>query len=114
MARRPDTTHGHLAALAAFGLVGTSALVATHLPYDVTKPSTMLLLGEFAERAEPAPGKPWSEHSGDDFRPGPRWLAEETAPEFRLVAVEKTGREERAVYDLVIRGVSRKLMLVRR
>lgn len=114
MERRARTTKYQLVGVALAGLLGSAALAALHLPYDLTKPSTIALLGEFAERVEPGPGKEWAKRPADGFKPGPRWLAESPPPDFRLDSVGQGTRGEEAVYTLWIRGKGRKVTLVRR
>jgi hypothetical protein len=114
MERRARTTTPQLVGVALAGFAGSAALSALHLPYDLGKPSTMSLLGEFAERVEPGAGKAWAKSPMDDFKPGPRWLAERPPPDFRLDSVGQGKRGEEAVYTVWIRGEPRKVTLVRR
>lgn len=114
MERRSRTTSRQLLALAAAGFLGSVLLAALHVPYDLSRPSTIALLGEIAERLEPGPGKPWAQTPQDGFQPGPRWRAERPAPDFRLESVAEAPGGEHAVYTVWLRGKARKVTLVRR
>lgn len=79
-------------------------------PYDVSKPSTILLSEEVYERIlSVAKTGDWPKDQTDPrYRPGPRALAEVEPPTFRLVEVEPTTQKGRsALYRLTIRGQER-------
>lgn len=88
-------------------------LAATHLPYDVSKQSTMLVLGEFAQSVSPKSGEPWPTDSGSFQVHGKHWDAEEQAPAFRLVRSETKRCKEFAEYEVTLRGAKRSVELVR-
>ena len=88
------------------------ALVVVWLtkPYDVGKPSTILLSEEVYERIlGVAKTGDWPKDQTDPrYRPGPRSIAEAKPPTFRLVQVEPTTQKGRsALYRLTIRGQER-------
>lgn len=88
-------------------------LAATHVPYDVSKQSTMLVLGEFAQSVSPKAGEPWPTDSASFQVRGRHWDAEEPAPAFRLVRSETKRGKEFAEYEVTLRGTRRSVELVR-
>jgi hypothetical protein len=100
-------TPGRTAALAT---VAALAVVWLTRPYDVARPSAILLSDEVYERIQAiAKTDSWPQTDADPrYQPGPRAQAEAEAPTFRLMRVEPTTAKGRsAVYVVTIRGQDR-------
>jgi len=85
----------------------------THLPYDLSRQSPILVLGEFAQAVSPKEGHPWPSDSTTFPLHGRHWVAERPAPTYRLVRTETERGKEFALYEVTFRGTRRVVKLVR-